>query len=391
MKFLAARSRLKDGCDAVEEIIHSLRAGGCESADLLTLYVTAHHRESAALMADRLRTELSPGVLIGCTCEGVIGVDEEIEREPGVAALAATLPGVTLQPFAINPLDWNDALASEEVLETIVGMTDSARGCLVLADPFSTPIDELLASLDNLGRLGPVFGGMASGAYQPGGNALFLDDGMYTEGCVGVTFTGSIQIQTVVSQGCRPVGGRFLVTGAQENVISTLGNRPALEVAEEVVEEIRNEERSFGSELFLGIAMNEYQEQFGRGDFLVRNLLGGDPKSGVVAVGDMVRTGQTVQFHVRDADAAGEDLRALLDPLAESPPAGAMLFSCNGRGTRMFDAPCHDVQCILEVLPRTPTAGFFAMGELGPVGGRSYIHGHTASIALFSSPEEEGA
>ena len=230
---------------------------------------------------------------------------------------------------------------------------------------------------------------MASGAYQPGGNALFLDDGLYTEGCVGVTFSGRLSIETVVSQGCRPVGERLLVTGANENVIATLGNKPALEVAEGIIEMLRDEEKLLASELFLGIAMNEYKDELSRGDFLVRNLIGGDRNTGAIAVGDVVRPGQTVQFHVRDSDAATEDLRELLTPAAESAPSGALLFSCNGRGTRMFDEPSHDVQATLDVLPRTPIAGFFAMGELGPIGGKSYIHGHTASFALFRPAEEE--
>ena len=388
MKFAAARSRLVEGVDAAEEIIHSLRTAGFEALDLIALFVTAHHRQDAALIADRIRIELSPGLLVGCTCEGVIGVDEEIEREPGVAVLAGSLPDVTLRGFRFSPQDWNDALSSQEVLESITGEQTDSRGCLLLADPFSTPIDELLASLDQLPGLGPIFGGMASGAYQPGGNALFLDDGLYTEGCVGVTFSGPLTIETVVSQGCRPVGGRLLVTGASENIITTLGNKPALEVAEEVIDTLRNQESPVESELFLGIAMDEYKGEYSRGDFLVRNLIGGDRDTGVIAVGDVVRPGQTVQFHVRDSDAATEDLRELLAPAAESAPSGALLFSCNGRGTRMFDEPSHDVQATLDVLPRTPIAGFFAMGELGPIGGKSYIHGHTASFALFRPQED---
>jgi small ligand-binding sensory domain FIST len=388
LKFASAVSRLVEGVDAAEELLHAIRAGGCPNPDFVALFITGHHRESAALIADHIRIQLEPGTLIGCTGEGVIGADREIEREPGAAALAASLPGVTVGGFHISPQDWNDALASAEVLETLLGNPEGGRGCLILADPFSTPIDELLAALDRQPGIGPVFGGMASGAYQPGGNALFLNDELYTEGCVGAVFTGPIRVQTIVSQGCRPIGERYLVTGAVQNLITTLGNRPALEVAREAMEMIRDYERSVGSELFLGIAMSEYQEEFGRGDFLVRNLIGGDPGTGVIAVGDAIRPGQTVQFHVRDAQAADDDLRALLSPAADSAPSGALLFSCNGRGTRLFEEPCHDIGATLDVLPGLQAAGFFAMGELGPVGGKSYIHGHSASIALFSPAKE---
>jgi small ligand-binding sensory domain FIST len=199
------------------------------------------------------------------------------------------LPGVGLRGFHISPQDWNDALASPEVLETILGEPAQGRGCLLLADPFSTPIDELLQSIDSLAAVGPVFGGMASGAYQQGGNALFLNDGLYTDGCVGVVFSGALGIRTVVSQGCRPIGSRLLVTGAERNLITSLGNRPAMEVAEEVISTIRDEERFVGSDLFLGIAMDEYLEEYERGDFLVRNLIGGDRDSGVIAVGELSR------------------------------------------------------------------------------------------------------
>ena len=392
MEFAAARSRLVDSDDAVEEILHSLRGSLNQPPDFAALFITTHHRAAAARIADRIHMSLEPNALIGCTCEGVIGVDEEIEREPGISALIGSLPGVTLNPFHLHPQEWNDALTSPEVLESMVGSRPDTRGYLILGDPFTTPIEDLLASLDRLPGRAPTFGGMASGAYQPGGNALIQGDELHTEGCVGVAFSGPIQIQTVVSQGCRPVGERYLVTGAHDNIIGTLGGVPALDVAEEVISTLRDEERFYGADLFLGIAIDEYKEVFTRGDFLIRNLLGGDRQSGTIAVGDVIRPGQTVQFHVRDAGTAGEDLHALLYPLTDSEsPSGGLLFSCNGRGTRMFDAPCHDIRAGRELLPRTPIAGFFTMGELGPIGGRSYIHGHTASFALFSSAEEDSS
>ncbi|MCC2670241.1 MAG: hypothetical protein K0Q72_2712, partial [Armatimonadetes bacterium] len=136
--------------------------------------------------------------------------------------------------------------------------------------------------------------------------------------------------------------------------------------------------------VFMGVVINEYRESFGRGDFLVRGVMGGNPQTGALAVGDMIRAGQTVQFHVRDAASAHEDLTELLQPQRErGEAAGAFLISCNGRGTRMFEQPHHDVATTRELIPGLPLAGFFAMGEFGPVGGQSFIHGHTASLAIF--------
>jgi small ligand-binding sensory domain FIST len=136
--------------------------------------------------------------------------------------------------------------------------------------------------------------------------------------------------------------------------------------------------------LFVGRAISEYKETFDRGDFLVRNVMSVDNESGAMSVGDYVRTGQTIRFHVRDAATATEDLTCLLSAKTViPPPAGALLFSCNGRGTRLFEQPCHDVHAANAAMPGTPVAGFFAAGELGPVAGQNFIHGHTASFALF--------
>jgi len=226
---------------------------------------------------------------------------------------------------------------------------------------------------------------MASGAQRPGGNLLIIDGVTHRGGAMGAGIGGDLRIDTVVSQGCRPVGDPVVITRVQGNAILELGRRPALEVAQAMLSRLPAEEQDLLRHgLFLGVVINEYQDSFKRGDFLVRGIMGGDPKSGAVLVGDFVRSGQTVQFHVRDAATAHEDLVELLGPQAGAgTPAGALLFSCNGRGTRMFPEPDHDVRTTRSILGDVPVAGFFAMGELGPVGGKSFIHGHTASLALF--------
>jgi len=203
---------------------------------------------------------------------------------------------------------------------------------------------------------------------------------------VGVSLSGPLRIETVVSQGCRPIGRHMIVTRSHENVIEQLGGKPAVQVLREVVSELpESEQNLLQNGLFVGQVASEYREKFNRGDFLVRNVIGIDEENGTVSIADYVKTGQTVQFHVRDAQTADEDLSLMLDgqQKAPAPAAGGLLFSCNGRGLRMFEEPCHDIRIARKSMPSTPIAGFFAAGELGPVAGKNFVHGHTASFALF--------
>jgi small ligand-binding sensory domain FIST len=233
-------------------------------------------------------------------------------------------------------------------------------------------------------------GGMASGSQVPRANQLVLDGKAYHDGAVGMLLGGPIAIRTVVSQGCRPIGRTLIVTKAEQNIIREVGRRPVLEVLRELFQELSpDDQRKLQDGLHIGRVINEYQESFHRGDFLVRNVTGADD-TGAIQITDLARVGQTVQFHIRDAETADEDLRENLARARDrsprrSPPAGALLFSCNGRGTRLFDAPDHDVSLIHEMLGPIPVAGFFAMGEIGPIGGQNFLHGYTASIVLFES------
>jgi small ligand-binding sensory domain FIST len=230
---------------------------------------------------------------------------------------------------------------------------------------------------------------MASGGAEPGSNTLVLGSRTEDSGAVGLVIGGGVRIRPVVSQGCRPIGKPMVVTKAEENLIVELGGRPATERLRETYGELDAADRQLvRSSLHMGRAATEYRDTFRRGDFLVRNVVGADPESGVIAVGDSVRTGQTVQFHVRDAASADEDLRGLLAAHAGEQPAGVLVFTCNGRGMRLFDEPHHDARCVRECLGTVPTAGFFAQGEIGPIGDRTFLHGFTASIALVEATPE---
>jgi small ligand-binding sensory domain FIST len=297
------------------------------------------------------------------------------------------MPRVRLHPFHIGADDWRPIIVEPETLADRVAHGSETRALLGFGDPFTTPMTDFLGLLDAHLPGVPLIGGMASSARQPGENLIVRNDQVLSDGFVGLSLSGPVEIETIVSQGCRPIGTTLVITKARDNVIEQLGGKAALSALRETIESLTEADKSLLSNgLLIGRAISEYRESFGRGDFLVRNLMGVDQSSGAIAVTDYVRIGQTVQFHVRDAATASEDLSLLLAPQQSEnarPAAGALLFSCNGRGSRMFEAPCHDVSAARAAMPQTPVAGFFAAGELGPVGGKNFIHGHTASLALI--------
>ncbi|HWC12041.1 MAG TPA: FIST N-terminal domain-containing protein, partial [Acidimicrobiales bacterium] len=269
-------------------------------------------------------------------------------------------------------------------------LPDEAKALLLLADPFTLPADALLERLaeDRPGL--PVVGGLASAARAPGGNRLVIDDRVVSAGAVGAFLGPGVTVTTVVSQGCRPVGAPYVVTRAERNVVYELAGKPALERLQEVAATLSDEERRTMSELVqLGRVVDERKADFGRGDFLVRTVVGADPDAGALAVGDLVDVGSTTQFQVRDARSADEDLREMVGGRAAD---AALLFTCNGRGTHLFGTPDHDAGVVFESLAGAPLAGMFCAGEIGPIGGRNFLHGFTASVVLISAPDSsEGA
>ncbi len=355
------------------------------AADVAFVFFTAHHAEEAGNIVEKLWLKLDPQVMIGCSAGGVIGGEQEIEREPGLAVMVGQLPGVSLHPFHIGIDDWGDVLRDNEALRSRIGCGPETRAIIGFGDPFTTPINQFLTTLDSAAPESPLVGGMASSARQPGQNLLIRNDEMLDGGFVGVSLSGPVEVQTIVSQGCRPVGRSMVITKGQKNVIEQLGGKPAMMVLKEMIDSLPPADKELLSHgLLIGRVISEYRETFGRGDFLVRNLTGVDQDSGAIAMTDHVRVGQTIQFHVRDAQTADEDLTLMLETQAYGPAAaGALLFNCNGRGTNMFSQRSHDIEAARRAMPATPVAGFFAAGEIGPVGGRNFIHGHTASFALL--------
>jgi small ligand-binding sensory domain FIST len=387
---------------AATEVAHRLTDAMTDGFDALFLFGSYHHNRALAGAAEILHNAINPTTILGCSAESVLGGDKELEGVAGLAVLALRLPGAALLPWRIDPNDHEAPVDTKEAARLMLALDTQARAAIMLVDPFSTPMARIMppindAIVDTHNTSNPfggavLVGGMASGASQPGHNVLILGEESYSTGVVGLTISGStasgagaVQVDALVSQGCRPIGATHVVTKSKGNVIIELGGRRAIDVVQETAGELHEDERSMLSGgLFIGIAVTEYKDRFGRGDFLIRNLLGFDQKAGAIAVADHVRIGQTVQFHMRDAETADEDLQLLLDAQQmDEPPTAALLFNCNGRGTRMFGEPHHDVTALRERLGNVPIAGFFAAGEIGPVGKRSYVHGHTACAALI--------
>jgi small ligand-binding sensory domain FIST len=388
MRFHAAVSDAELARDAAAAVVRETREAMRGKVDVVFLFLSAHHLDDADAILESVWLGLDPQAVVGCSAAGVIGVDRELDRGPGVSLLAGEIPGARFHPFHVT--DWDDLLDDADdggaELARRLGVGPQTRAIVGFGDPFSTPVSKLLPALDRAGRGAPLVGGMASSGRQPGRNRLFHNDRANDVGFAGVSVSGALSVETVVSQGCRPVGRPMVITKAHDNVIEQLGGRPALAVLKELVDEMPEADKELLAEgLFFGQAVSEYRERFGRGDFLVRNVIGIDDDAGTIGVAEYVRPGRTAQFHVRDADTASEDLSLLLESQRNhpAPPAGALLFSCNGRGSNLFETPCHDVAAARRAMPQTPVAGFFAAGEFGPVGGRNFLHGHTASFALF--------
>ena len=355
---------------------------GEASPDFAVLFASAHFLGSATALVTAVRKEMGPVPLIGCVADGVIGGAREVESEPAVSLWLAA----GLGPVETFAMDFVGTASGGAFGGYLFG--PSPEGVhLMLCDPFTFPAGDLLTHLNSSAPGAVVMGGMASGGLAQRQSRLFLDDRVITHGAVGAHLPQA-EIHPMVAQGCRPVGEPFTITGADASMILELGGRPPLERLQELAAALHGRDRELLAQgVHLGLVINESEAEPGQGDFLIRGLLGADAESGAVAVGGEVEVGQAVQFHVRDADSADEDLRRTLKreaaALGARPPAGALLFTCNGRGSRLFPGPDHDAGLLAETLGEIPVAGFFCAGEIGPVGGRNFLHTFTASTALF--------
>lgn len=381
-------SELSDPQKSVQAVSQSIRQDLRDArCDLAFCFVSPHFLKNLEQIVEMIHAQLHPVTLIGCMGEGVIGGHQEIEDRPALCLWGLAQPAIRSRTFRLTPNFSLDPPRVEGWPEELNGEGDPLS-CLMLADPLTTPIHDLLGQFDQTGSGFQIIGGFAGGGGAPGDNRLILNHDLVDAGAVGVVIQGGVRVKAVVSQGCRPIGERYVVTKADQNVLYELGGTSPIERLEATIQALpalARKQALMGVQV--GIAMDEYRPDFTQGDFLIRGLLGANRKDGSLVVGDLLQEGQTIQFHIRDNEAASDDLNRLLlkeqNAISGGHPTGALLFSCNGRGERFFATPHHDISAIQDRLGPIPIAGFFAGGEFGPVGGKNFLHGYTASMALF--------
>lgn len=420
IKMVTALSTRQDPIDAALQVGDRIKQQLGSAPDLLMVFATLHHARRMGMIADTLRDQLGSSHMLGITASGVMSGATEVEEGPALSVLACRFPGVRISPFWIDHLSPRDSMeVRAAALSDRIGASEDMKATFFFADPFSVPLVNLIPALSaarvqvvadsgRIDNIGTIIGGMASAGSKPNTNTLLLDGEIRNAGAMGVTLSGPIQVDTIVSQGCRPIGHPMVITKARGNLLLELAGERAVDAIREIVHDLDEDDKQLlGNGLVLGRVINENKSHFGRGDFLIRNIMGGDEKSGAVAVADMVHAGQTIQLHLHDDQTAREDLSLLLDgQRLYSKPVGAMLISCTSRGSEFFGDLGHDGAAITHAFDQKPdganlakagkevdpgagipVAGFFAAGEIGPVDGQIFQHGHTAVVALFRELE----
>ena len=378
-----------DTVEAAAEAAQHARAGLDAHCDLAFVFASSEHLAMAKWLISEVHERLSPRALIGCGAGGTVADGREMEGGPSVVVWGASLPGAELETMHLTAERDGEGFRLLGLPESLAGPADEDRAgeesVIALCDPFSFPAEELLAAVEHSRPGAPLLGGLSSAMFA-GGAVLIQDGEVHTDGAVAVRLRGP-RLLPCVSQGAGPVGPEMTITSAEANLIAELAGKPAMERLGEVIAELPLPERDLAAAgVLIGLVIDENRPEYERGDFLVRPIIGADRTSGAIAVGERVRVGQTVRLHFRDATSADEDLRDALragaQTLGPAGAAGALLFTCNGRGSHMFDVPDHDASAIQDQLG-VPTAGFFCAGEIGPVAARSFLHGFTATIAVF--------
>ena len=391
MKWVSAISEQPSLHSALSECAESIRGQLGEPPQLTVAFVSPHYQADyqrvGPLVGELLESEHS----FGCSGGGIIGAGMEVEQRPALSVTAATLPGVAIETFHLDGDNLPDLDAGPDKWQDLVGVTGVQQPQFVLlADPFSFPVQNLIMGLDFAFPRAAKIGGLASGAQRAGDNALFLDGAVHSAGAIGLALHGNIVVDTVVAQGCRPIGQAMRITSSRRNVLAELDGHPPMAVLQELYRSLpERDQQLMGHSLFLGVVMDELLDTPVQGDFLIRNVVGMDQRTGSLAIGEMLKEGQLVQFHLRDAETSAQDLTFVLERYAadnrENEVPGALLFSCLGRGEYLYGRPNHDTDIFREKLGHVPLGGFFCNGEIGPVGGTTFLHGYTSSFGLFRS------
>ncbi len=374
----------------VDRATHDIATAlGTAAPDLLVAFVSEHFQFEYDRVPELLGKHLAPAMLLGCSAGGVIGGGTEVERQPALSLSGACLPGVRVMPLNLEREDLPDPQDSAHAWEEIVGVPATERPhFLLLPDPYTFDAEALLLGLDAAFPGGTKIGGLVSGGQRPGENALYLGGEIRRVGLVGVALSGNVEVDTIVAQGCRPIGQPMFVTSCERNVICELDGARPLDVLQELYQHSSERDRQlFRHSLFLGIVMRELEQEYGQGDFLIRNILGIDERSGRLTVGATLREGMVVQCHLRDARTSADDLQQMLAGYARrsrpTAPVGSLLFACLGRGAGLYGETNYDSDEFRRCLGNVPLGGFFCNGEIGPVQGTAFLHGYTSSFGLF--------
>lgn len=379
MRIAAALSEHPLATQAVGEVVGQVLEELGTPPDLAVLVVSRSHGGAMEDIARVVRRVANPRVLVGSVASGVLGGAQEVEDGPAIALWAARFD-VDIEPVRLEATP----SGAELVVAGGAPLRTNSGTMLLVSDPFSFPMDQVVAHLRDTAPGVRLIGGFASAGFGPGGNTLVLDDERFTTGAVGVWLPEEIDVVPAIAQGCRPIGDPFVVTKAERNVIYEIGGQPAVSRVNDLIEGLSDaDKRLLANGLHLGRVIDERRFDHGRGDFLVRSLLGADRSVGAIAVSDEFPVGTTVQFQVHDAAAAHEDLeQTVASALHGSRARGSLAFTCTSRGASLFGAPSHDA-ALLSELTAAPLAGMFCTGEVGPVAGRNFVHNHTAAVAIF--------
>lgn len=387
MRWTSALSRDPDTASAVSEVVSTARATLGRPADLVVLFASPHHQPRYEALVHAVASSFPGAVVIGGSGGGVIGGGREVEGPPALALTAAWLPGVDIQPFHLDTRAVPVRTAGRAPWARALGLPpDSEPAFLLVADPFTTRTEGFLAGLDAAWPKAAKVGGLASGGRNPGTTALFLGDEVHHSGTVGIALTGNLVVDTLVAQGCKPIGPPMIVTRSEGNLILELDGRSPVAALQELYAHLDEHDRKlFQAALFCGVEMRdtvEHQE----GEFLVRNVLGLHEDNEGLYIGEALKPWQVVRFHVRDAQTSDGDLRRRLERYRDAHPgvpSGALLFQCLGRGEGLYGHPDHDSDVFHELLGDVPVGGFFCNGEIGPVNGHTFLHGYTSAFGLF--------
>ena len=391
---------------AIDEVVAQIQGNLSGTADLAILFISAAFASEYARILPLLTEKLACKVVIGCGGVSIIGTDaagetQECEGQPALSLTVAHLPDVEVVPFHVTETDLPDLDSAPDPWIDIFGVTPEAEpNFILLADPFSPSITDLLAGLDFAYPNAAKVGGLTSSGGRTASGLFYYEADqeptLLRSGTVGVALAGNIQMETIVAQGCRPIGEVYQITQCDRNIITELSvadgeqlrHGSPLRFLQELIAELDEEDQALAQDsLFIGIAMDAFKQKLIHGDFLIRNLLGVDPRAGAIAVGDRIRAGQRIQFHLRDAETSAEDLSVLLqqfqagEPL--EPPFGALMFACLGRGKGLYGEANFDSTLFSAALPTPNLGGFFCNGEIGPVGDRTFLHGYTSVFGIL--------